>query len=276
MIMTKRILFVAILLCAPAAAQAALFYDFEGYAGSDYPGTALVGQDGWLSLAGTATVATSGSGGLTAPLLGLQSAISDPSTTGIVWHPAAGAGYGDGTVVSGRIKTNGADVTLLAVSVTANGDGFASVRFNSDGTVHSLTSDIAAYLLDTNNTAPLTLTPQVGTYTNGDLLDVALTLDFTNQTYTINVNNLTSPGDSFLTGAIAFRNFLPNTNPPGTEYAPISTALAEAGDIIFGTAGVGGGVFDNIAVTPIPEPSAALLLVLGGVGLLAVRRRRRN
>ena len=262
--MTRQFLFALAvsILCASTTAQAALYFDFEaasGYTGSGFLGTALNGQNGWYQIPafGDGFVATSGSGGLTSPLAGAQSVIVDPVAGGagvsIATHSSAGANFQDGTVFGGLVKTNGADVTVLAVVVNANNDGFASVRFNSDGSIRALSSD------GSNNVT----VPVIGGFTNGDLFDVQMTLNFTGQTYTGVVNNLTTPASSFSFGPVLFRQTA------GT----ITTAQAEAGNFQIGTVGNGGAVFDNLFV---PEPSSMLLLLFGGIGLLSASRRNRK
>jgi hypothetical protein len=268
--------FVFVLCVAAAFSASALAgpftFDFEAptYSGSDYPGTQVIGQDGWyVPNAGYngGFVATSGSGALTAPLAGAQSVIIDPVAgsggVAIVLHKALGAGYQEGSIMSALIKPNGADVTTLGASVGTNADGFAGIRFNSDGTVHCLSSDPASQTWTT--------VPQIGTYTVGDVFDVVMTLSFTGQSYTIAVTDQTNPAGSFTTGAIAFRNYFPNT---GT--LTLTPAMAEEGDILFGTVGNGGAVFDNFAVTSVPEPSTLMLLVTGLIGLLAYAWRKRK
>ena len=89
----------------------------------------------------------------------------------------------------------------------------------------------------------------------GETVDTSFTFDFTNGTYDLTVTNLATSATVSLTD-IAFS--FP------------TTALTAAGSIAM--AGEA-GVFDNLSLQPVPEPSTYALIVLGSLTALAGLRR---
>src|SRR5262245_6923846 len=98
-----RLLFLSMLVAVPASARASLLFDFESptYTGSALPGTSLVNpsQDGWggPNHSNDTFVATTGGFGLTVPLAGQQSAVTNVNGSNFTlpFHAATGAGFAD-------------------------------------------------------------------------------------------------------------------------------------------------------------------------------------
>jgi hypothetical protein len=231
-------------------AQASVLYDFEP---STYSaGASLNGQGGW-----SATNATVYSAGLVA-----GSTQSAQIHNGSATHSLAGAGFTDVTQFSTTIygsAVGGSEYYELAL--TAN-NGSTEVPFAWLGYEYLPGQGFLVYA-HSGGDVPQAAPPSPVDF---DTYSVTATVNFATQKYDVTFTNLTTGHESVTTlSDLSFVN-------------SISKAQAEADSHVSLT--VGGnwyGYADNVALTSTaPEPSALMLLLTSGLGLLAYAWRKRR
>lgn len=178
---------------------------------------------------------------------------------------------GDGTGIIRSTKTD----SFFGIADTTNGD-------NSTGEVtYTVTFDISSGFTLTEMTIDFAA---MGDFESGDIFSVRYSIDgaalitaFTgaanetidNYTYTLEDGTTRQENDPYTMNNVILDNNLTTLSAPlsgtGNSLAVTFDAITNGGDEVI--------VFDNIVINGIPEPSAALLSILGGLGFLARRRR---
>ncbi|MFA9479543.1 PEP-CTERM sorting domain-containing protein [Phycisphaerales bacterium AB-hyl4] len=247
------------------ASHAAYVSDFE--APTYTAGQTVIGQDGWAGWPNAVTTANRtqvtsdsarvldgsqsvflNSAGLTAPGAADRrvSVYRDISSAGV---------WGDGMTASVWMRkddaTAGSSINWALSPDPAVGASPVYVEF-MDGNVQAFTYSGGAYTF-----------PVLGSYITGNAYEVSAELDFTAQTYTVSMRNVTL-GETELSelGTVAFAS-------PGT-LTPAD--FEDAGAFAIRAREGGEGVFDNVSI--IPEPASMALLGAGSLLMLARRRRQ--
>jgi hypothetical protein len=242
-----------------------------GYAGADtitfepptYSTGALGGQDGWnTGLFGgpvfTADIATAAPGSGEPALVGAQSAYlasGGLSTSPSVNRATAARDVADltqdGSIFGFRVQTiddgisGGFEEEGLFAALSPNiGTGATPV------TVNFHQSNVRVY----NGSG---VYQSVGVFNQGDIYDVTATLNFTNQTYAVTLENITLGTPAAALGTFAF-----------------ASATASFTHVMLGASNNARGLFDDVTLV-VPEPNSVILLALAA-GLTTRSRGRRR
>jgi hypothetical protein len=166
------------------------------------------------------------------------------------YRSIGGQGYQDGTQVS----------TLMRID---HGYGSFQVRAKPAAayvTVATVTeTGYGKWTINTSSSSAA-----FGTATALDIYQVTLTLDFTHQTGQFEAVNLTNTAQAPSTSSFNFAGAV-SASDLNTSGEFVGLAAANSTYVM---------TFDNLAVNEVPEPTSAALVV-GSIGALALKRRRR-
>lgn len=224
-----------IIVSSNAVVQATLFFDFEP---ATYSLGTLAGQDGWSGGGSNAVVEN------TVVLSGSQSV--QLTSNAAATHSTTGAGFADLSTVSllARYSNNSSSYAEFTLA--------GAVPYVTIGLERNAVSDF--YWYDGGTIEFLAGGSGATTYL------VTISLDFPNQQFSVVFDDGINP--AFSSGIQSFRN-------------PTTVAQAESGFLRL-SGGISGrqATFDNISVSPIPEPNTITMMITSFIGMFAVRRRR--